>query len=187
MVRGFIQIEGIDYFETFASTTISLFWRILLTITAINDWEVEQIDFVGIFLNIDLKKDIYIQIPKDFEAFAVKISKEKPKIAKLFKKLGYNPFKKQIILFVKVLYGLKQSFKEWQFKLKTLLNELGFKSLVSDSAVFYNLDNSIFIVTFIDNCLLIGSNINEINAIKRKIAKEYVIEDRGPATYFLRV
>ncbi len=54
-----------------------------------------------------------MQVPKGFEAFAVKISKEKPKIAKLFKKLGYNPFKKQIILFAKALYGLKQSSKEW--------------------------------------------------------------------------
>jgi len=35
-----------------------------------------------------------MQIPEGFEAFAVKISKEKPKIARLFKKLGYNLFKK---------------------------------------------------------------------------------------------
>ena len=53
-----------------------------------------------------------MQILEGFETFAIKISKEKPKIAKLFKKLGYNPFEKQIILFVKTLYGLKQSLKE---------------------------------------------------------------------------
>jgi len=46
-----------------------------------------------------------------------------------------------------------------------------------DFAVFYNLDNGIFIVTFVDDCLFIGPNINEINVVKRKIAKEYVIED----------
>ncbi len=107
VVRGFMQIEGIDYFETYASTTISSSWRILLAIVVINDWEVEQIDFVGAFLNTDLKENIYIQIPEGFEAFVVKISKEKSKIARLFKKLGYNLFKKQIILFAKALYGLK--------------------------------------------------------------------------------
>jgi len=48
-----------------------------------------------------------MQILEGFKAFAAKISKEKPKIAKLFKKLGYNPFKKQIILFTKTLYSLK--------------------------------------------------------------------------------
>ena len=64
------------------------------------------------FLNTDFKKDIYIQTPKDFKTFTTKISKEKPKIAKLFKKLNYNPSKKQIILFIKALYSLKQSLKE---------------------------------------------------------------------------
>ncbi len=90
-------------------------------------------------------------------------------------------------MFVKALYGLKQSLREWQLKLKTFLNELSFKPLVSDSAVFYNLDNGIFIMMFVDDCLFIGPNINEINAVKRKIAKEYIIEDRGPAVYFLGV
>ncbi len=87
----------------------------------------------------------------------------------------------------KTLYDLKQSPKKWQLKLKTLLGELGFKPLVSDSAVFYNPNNDIFIMTFVDDYLFIGPNINEINAVKRKIAKEYIIEDRGPATYFLGV
>jgi len=60
VVKNFIQIEGVDYFETFAFITIPFFWRILLAIAIINDWEVEQIDFVGAFLNTDLKEDIYI-------------------------------------------------------------------------------------------------------------------------------
>ena len=90
-------------------------------------------------------------------------------------------------MLAKALYGLKQSLREWQLKFKTFLSELDFKPLVSDSAVFYNLDNGIFIVTFVDDYLFIGPNISEINAIKRKIAKEYAIENRGPVTYFLGV
>ncbi len=54
-----------------------------------------------------------MQIPEGFETFAVKIFKEKFKIAKLFKKLGYNLFEKQIILFAKTLYSLKQNLREW--------------------------------------------------------------------------
>src|SRR6266566_757658 len=187
VVRGFMQIEGVDYFETFAFTIISPSWRILLAIAAIYDWEVKQIDFVEAFLNTNLKEDIYMQIPESFKAFAAKILKEKPKIARLFKKLGYNLFEKQIILFAKALYGLKQSFREWQLKFKTFLGELGFKPLVSDSAVFYNPENGIFIVMFVDDCLFIGLKFSEINVVKRKIAKEYAIEDRGPAAYFLGV
>ncbi len=86
-----------------------------------------------------------------------------------------------------MLYGLKQSLREWQFKFKMFLNELSFKSLVSDSAVFYNLDNGIFIVMFVDDCLFIDLNINEINVVKKKMAKEYIIKDRSPIAYFLGV
>ena len=90
-------------------------------------------------------------------------------------------------MFAKTLYGLKQSSKKWQLKLKTLFGEHGFEPLISDFTVFYNLYYGIFIVTFIDDCLFIGPRFNEINIVKRKIAKEYVIEDRVSAEYFLEV
>ena len=87
-------------------------------------------------------------------------------------------------MLVKALYGLKQSLKKWQFKLKTLLNELGFKPLNSDSTIFYNPDNSIFIMTFVDDYLFIGPNISKINVVKRKIVKEYVIKRPRPRYLF---
>ena len=65
MVRGFLQIEGINYIDTFVNTTIPLTWRILLALTVINDWEIKQIDFIRAFLNGDLKEDIYMEIPPE--------------------------------------------------------------------------------------------------------------------------
>ncbi len=40
---------------------------------------------------------------------------------------------------------------------------------------------------FVDDYLFIGFKFNEINVIKRKIAKEYIIEDRSLTVYFFRV
>ena len=37
VVRGFLPVKGIDYIDTFTSTTIPPTWRILLTLAAIND------------------------------------------------------------------------------------------------------------------------------------------------------
>ncbi len=42
-------------------------------------------------------------------------------------------------------------------------------------------------MTFVDDYLLIGPNINKINTIKKKIAKKYTIKNRGPTAYFLKV
>ena len=37
IIHRFLQVKGINYIDTFASTTIPLTWRILLTLAAIND------------------------------------------------------------------------------------------------------------------------------------------------------
>ena len=37
VVRGFLQVESINYINTFINITIPLTWRILLTLTVIND------------------------------------------------------------------------------------------------------------------------------------------------------
>ena len=56
---------SINYIDTFASTIIPPTWRIILALATINDWEIEQIDFIRAFLNGDLKEDIYIEIPPE--------------------------------------------------------------------------------------------------------------------------
>ncbi|KAK2068915.1 hypothetical protein P8C59_003529 [Phyllachora maydis] len=42
VARGFMQVEGLDYTVTYASTSIPPTWRILLAIGAVLDWEIEQ-------------------------------------------------------------------------------------------------------------------------------------------------
>ena len=86
VVRGFLQVKGIDYIDTFINTTIPLTWRILLTLAAINDWEIEQIDFIGAFLNGNLKKDIYMEIPPEL----FKLIAKDPKFTNLAAKCGFN-------------------------------------------------------------------------------------------------
>ena len=183
VVKGFMQIEGVDYLETFASTTIPPTWRILLALAAINNWEIEQIDFIGAFLNGDLSEDIYMEIPPEL----VKLAAENDKFAKLATKFGYNSSENQIIRLQKALYGLKQSPRVWQNHLKDLLKDLGYEPLASDSAVYINPKERLFVITFVDDCIIIGPDINKIKALKTKLGVKYAIEDRGPASYFLGV
>ena len=51
VVRGFQQVKGLDYTKTFASTSTPPTWRLLLVLATYYNWEVEQIDFIGAFLN----------------------------------------------------------------------------------------------------------------------------------------
>ncbi|KAK2068180.1 hypothetical protein P8C59_002837 [Phyllachora maydis] len=183
VARGFIQVEGLDYTVTYASTSILPTWRILLAIGAVLDWEIEQADFIGAFLNSALREEIYMEIPEGL----LDLAASNKAIYKLLLKYGYNPSTPNIIKLSKALYGLKQSPREWQDKLKILLKSLGYLPLISDPGVFYNAKTCHFIVTYVDDCLFIGPNIGYITDLKKRLNKVYAIEDLGPAAYFLGV
>ncbi|KAK2068169.1 hypothetical protein P8C59_002826 [Phyllachora maydis] len=159
--------QGLDYTITYASTSIPPTWRILLAIGAVLDWEIEQADFIGAFLNRALREEIYIEIPKGL----LDLAASNKAIYKLLLKYGYNPSTPNIIKLSKALYSLKQSPREWQDKLKILLKSLGYLPLISDLGVFYNAKTCYFIVTYVDNCLFIGPNIGYITDLKKRLNK----------------
>ncbi|KAK2075432.1 hypothetical protein P8C59_009561 [Phyllachora maydis] len=158
-------------------------WRILLAIGAVLDWEIEQADFIGAFLNSALREEIYMEIPEGL----LDLAASNKAIYKLLLKYGYNPSTPNIIKLSQALYGLKQSPREWQDKLKILLKSLGYLPLISDPGVFYDAKTCHFIVTYVDDCLFIGPNIGYITDLKKRLNKVYAIEDLGPAAYFLGV
>ncbi|KAK2066176.1 hypothetical protein P8C59_000011 [Phyllachora maydis] len=162
LARGFIQVKGLDYTITYAFTSIPPTWRILLAISAVLDWEIEQADFIGVFLNSALREEIYIEIP---EGLLDLVASNKA-IYKLLLKYGYNPSTPNIM---------------------KLSKALGYLPLISDPGVFYNAKTCHFIVTYIDNCLFIGPDIGYITDLKKRLNKVYAIEDLGPAAYFLGV
>ena len=59
--------------------------------------------------------------------------------------------------------------------------------MVSDSATYYSSKDGIFIISHVDDCLLVGPSIKKINALKKSLSKAYDIEDLGSVKYFLGV
>ena len=66
MAKGFSQRPGLEYDETFASTLKWATLRIIFAIAAIEDLEVESIDFSTAYLNGELDKEVYMQQPEGF-------------------------------------------------------------------------------------------------------------------------
>jgi Reverse transcriptase (RNA-dependent DNA polymerase) len=60
IMQGFSQAEGIDYNETFAPTMKLTAIRIIAALSVRNDWELEQTDVDGAYLNVPLK-DVKIE------------------------------------------------------------------------------------------------------------------------------
>jgi len=77
VARGFTQIYGVDYYNTYSPVAQLTSFHFILTIAARNDWEVEAFDFNSAYLNgeLDADEEIYMQeLPgyKTSEADAVK-------------------------------------------------------------------------------------------------------------------
>ncbi|KAK2069698.1 hypothetical protein P8C59_004252 [Phyllachora maydis] len=111
VAKGFIQVEGLDYTVTYASTSIPPTWRILLAIGAVLDWEIEQADFIGAFLNSALREEIYMEIPKGL----LDLAASNKAIYKLLLKYGYNPSTPNIIKLSKALYRVFYNAKTYYF------------------------------------------------------------------------
>ena len=64
VVRGFSQVYGVDYFETYASVVASTSLRIFLTLVAVHDLELKKLDVKNAFIQADVDEDIYVWPPK---------------------------------------------------------------------------------------------------------------------------
>ena len=58
--KGYSQVHGIDYNETFAPVAKMDSIRLALAIAASKQWEVHHMDVKCAFLNGDLTKEIYM-------------------------------------------------------------------------------------------------------------------------------
>ena len=88
VAKGYTQVEGIDYIETFAPVVKFNSVRIILSIAAIEDLDIQQMDVKTAFLNGILEEEIYMEQPEGYIE-----SGKKNHVCKLKKSL----------------YGLKQS------------------------------------------------------------------------------
>ena len=130
VARGFTQVCGINYLDTFAPVAKLDSICIPLAITAIEDLEAHQMDFVIALLAGDMDEAIYMEQPEGFEA-------------------GED----QVCLLLKSLYGIKQAAIIWNQKIRGYLISTGFSQLHSDHCVYINIDTGVVIAILVDDLI----------------------------------
>jgi hypothetical protein len=84
----------------------------------------------------------------------------------------------------KILYGLKQDPRKWYLKFDKFMEEQGYSRCHLDHCVFFKrLDDRSYIILllYVDDILIAGSNMQKINALKRKLANSFAMKDLGIA------
>src|SRR5258705_12610832 len=67
VARGFTQVYGQDYQDTFAPVTRLETLRLLLAYAVKEDWEVRQIDVKTAYLYGELDKEIFMEAPDGYD------------------------------------------------------------------------------------------------------------------------
>lgn len=69
VARGFCQVEGIDYNDTFTPVARYSSIKSILALLVQMRWKIHQMDVKTTFLNGMIEEEVYIKQPKGFEAF----------------------------------------------------------------------------------------------------------------------
>ena len=115
MVKGFRKKKGIDYDEIFSLVVKMSSIRIIFSLAASLDLEIEKIDVKIAFLHGHLEEEIYIEQP---EGFQVK---------------GKEDY---VCRLKKSLYDLKQAPRQWCKKFESVMGEQGYMKTTYRSLCF---------------------------------------------------
>jgi hypothetical protein len=166
VVKGYAQIFGVDYSDTFTLVARLDTIRLLLAISAQKGWKVFQLDVKSAFLNGVLQEKIYVEQP---DGFVIQGAKDK------------------VYLLQKALYGLKQAPRAWYSRIDEHLLNLGFVKSLSEAILYVKLkDNDVLIVSlYVDDILVTGSNELLVEEFKQEMMNVFEMTDLGLMTYFL--
>ncbi|KAL0423871.1 UNVERIFIED_CONTAM: hypothetical protein Sradi_0921900 [Sesamum radiatum] len=77
VTKGYSQIEGVDYVESFSPVAKAVIVRILLFVASAKNWPIHQLDINNAFLHGFLDEDIYMTPPEGYSVALGQVCKLK--------------------------------------------------------------------------------------------------------------
>lgn len=167
VARGFSQIPGCDYDETFSPVVRGESLRAMFALSAQEDMVIHQMDVETAFLNGNLEEEVYMMQPEGSQQRG-----REQMVCKLHKSI----------------YGLKQSPRCWNQVLDEHLKDIGFNQLASDPCVYRSArETMLLIAVYVDDLLVAGRNTKQISAAKESLSRRFRMHDLGPLQHFLGI
>ena len=163
-VRGDQQIEGVDFFDTFAPVVQWSTIRIMFILSLQLGLASTQVDYVSAFCQAPIDSEVYVGIPRGWETLNDMGITERIR--------GDSVFKLR-----RSMYGLRQSPRNFFLHLKKNLEKADFKQSAFDPCLFVSDD--VICVCYVDDCLWWSKDQSSIDrAIERvKVNMDLEVED----------
>lgn len=172
VAKGYSQVEGIDFFETFAPTVKAATLRVMLVIANHKKMKLHHFDVRAAYLNGTIEEELYMEQPQGYEIF----NKERKKLHLRLKK---------------AIYGTKQAARMWRLTLLKFLLQAGFKECIFDKCIFFKgnfVDNSVIVVIlWVDDILTIYFNEDDLVKFRDDLSRMFKIEDLGEAQRYVGI
>lgn len=167
VAKGYSQVKGIDYGETFSPTASLTSVRVMLQKAAQENLLLHQMDVKTAYLHADLDYDIYMNPPEGYE------EKDDGVVYKLQKSL----------------YGLKQSGRNWNRVLHDCLTDEGYKQNPADHCVYAkeSKGDKVIIIIWVDDLIIAASNEVVLKEVKEMLCVRFKMKDLGILKHFLGI
>jgi hypothetical protein len=168
VAKGYVQKQGVDFEEVFASVARLDTIRLILALAANRGWQVHHLDVKSAFLNGELEEEVYVCQPEGY----VQKGKEK-----------------MVLKLSKALYGLRQAPRAWNIRLDKSLKKLGFSKCPSEAAVYKRGSGKDVVVlgVYVDDLVVTGESPVEIENFKKQMTCEFDMSDLGLLSFYLGI
>jgi hypothetical protein len=166
VAKGYSQVEGLDFDETFALVATLESIHILLAYDTHHGFKLYQIDVKSAFLNGPIKEEVYVEQPLSFE------NKEYPNhVCKLHK----------------ALYRLKQAPRAWYECLSDFLIENSFRIGKADFTLFTRkMGKDLFVCQiYVDDIIFGSTNKSFSDEFSKIMTNRFEMSMIGVLTFFL--
>ena len=173
VARGYMQIYGLDYDDTFAPTVRKETFKLLCGVCALHHWYLHHMDVDNAFLESKYKspsgRRLLMQPPLGFEEFLPPELKSRAHEVACEINLS--------------LYGLKASARDWYTVLIGVLVKMGFEP-TPDPALYKNWGTNVVIAFHVDDLAIAGPDLNAVKSTKQQLSEHFKMKDLGEMTQF---
>lgn len=168
VAKGFLQIEGVDYHETFSPVAKQPTIRVLLCLALHFHCPIKQLDISNAVLHGILEEEVYMHQPQGF------IDANHPSL---------------VCKLHKALYGLKQAPRAWFSTFSSFLLSHDFVPSHCDSSLFikHTSTSITILLVYVDDILLTGSDPLYISTFVQHMHSAFSMKELGLLNYFLGI